>query len=82
MTCDLAKFEEYLRNRHYSSFTVRSSKNFARRMLDAFTEEEIISTNARDLVDGLSSVSTYRSKRIYKARAALFKEYLMQGAQE
>lgn len=82
MTCDLAKFEEYLRNRHYSSFTVRSSKNFAIRLLNEFTEDEIISTNARDLVDGLSSESTYRSKRIYKARAALFKEYLTQGVRE
>lgn len=81
MTCDLAKFEEFLRNRHYSVFMVKSSKNIAIRMLDAFSVEEIISTDVKDLIDKLTSASTNKSKRIYRSKAALFKRYLTQEAQ-
>lgn len=81
MTCDLAKFEEYLRNKHYSEFTVHSTKYFARRILDAFTVDEIISTDVRGIIDKLAPVST-KTKRIYRSKAALFKEYLTLEAQK
>ena len=82
MTCDLAKFEEYLRNKHYSEFTVHSTKYIARRILDAFTVDEIISTDVRGIIDKLAPVSTNNSKRIYRSKAALFKEYLTLEAQK
>lgn len=77
MTTDLAHYKTYLQGKHYSEKSIKHSINIAKRLLNACSEQDIVSKPADQLIERIEvSRTTKTTINWYRGLISRFKRYL------